>query len=157
VPVLKALYYIGDYRIMMEILGLGGILGLVSILLTIFFGTRKMRLKGKLKTYENQKDLLSKYVNTTGYKLILRDALFTLCYAVSISLFALGALVFVKLLYPNTVIYSVVSFISASTFLGSGLVLFEQCRDIGKTYKSERNFEKIDSKIKTIKSSVEHS
>ncbi len=141
---------------MLENIGLGEVFGLISILLAIFFGTRKMRLKGKLKAYENQKDLLTKYVNTTGYKLILRDALFTLCYTISISMFALGALVFVKIFYPNTIIYSVVSFICASTFLGAGLVLFEQCRDIGKTYRPEKNLEKIDSKIEKIKGDVEN-
>lgn len=141
---------------MIEQMGFGEILSFISIMIAIFFGTRKMRLKGKLKTYESQKDLLNKYANTTGYKLILRDALFTLCYTISISMIALGALVFVKILYPNTVVFSVVSFISAATFMGSGLVLFDQCRDIGKTYNPEKILEKIDSKIEQIKTSVEN-
>ena len=132
-----------------EILSL--LLGLGSIILALYFGTRKRRLSRKIQAHEENLTKLKCYSSTTGYKVMIHDCFISLSYVGASLLLFFG----IKHLLINFNVVSNVNKVFAGLesgiLIGSGLVLAELFILLARANSSKESMKSLKIKIDKLK------
>ncbi|MGJ8693950.1 MAG: hypothetical protein ACSHW0_15890 [Thalassotalea sp.] len=132
----------------------GILLGLLSVILAWYYGTRKKRLKKKLSDHEDKLSKIKKYSSQTGYKNMLHDCFFTFSYVGGIVLLTLGIKSAAAFVVPNFATSKIFDLFISGIFIGSGMVLLELFILLGKVNKPKDTIESMKSKIEKIRSEI---
>lgn len=141
---------------MISISGIIGIfLGLVSVILTWHFGTKRNRLKKKLIELENQLSKIEKYSSQTGYKDMIHDSFLIFSYIGGTVLITHGINEFSSYLVPTLFDSKFFSLFISGIYLGSGVILIEHFLLLRKANKSNDSIESMKKKIEKLNSEVD--
>jgi len=131
-----------------EILGL--ILGISSLVLTWYFGTRKKRLLDKIEQHEKELSKLKDFSSSTGYKRMLNHCFLSFSYVGFIVLFYFGLQHFpIKLNFSGDILLLINGFTSG-ILIGCGLVLLELFLFLRKVKSSSDSIKSLKKRINKL-------
>ncbi|PKF62807.1 hypothetical protein CW745_05135 [Psychromonas sp. psych-6C06] len=130
-------------------------MGLISVLLAWYYGTRNIRLKKKLVEHENKLFKIETYVSQTGYKNMLHDCFHTFSYVGGVVLITLGIKSFAMFFLLTQACLKFFDLFIAGVYIGSGLVLIELFILLSKANKPKDSMQTMKAKIEKIKCEIE--
>jgi len=130
---------------------LGLLLGLLSVLLAWYYGTRKKRLNDKIRKLEKKKSKLEVYNSFTGYKTMIKDSFHSFSYVGGVLLLLFGVKSFLNFFSISEQVVKVIDVFSSGIFIGCGLVLLELFLLLTKSNNSKESIQDLQSKIDNFK------
>lgn len=130
----------------------------ISVLCGIFtwyYATKKKRLLKAIKEEEEKIEKIKKYSSSTGYKDILRDCFHVFSYATSLCLIMTGFKILIPLFINTVWLDNLLSYITASIYIASGVLFFELFLSLSKTFKPENTIQRHARKQSKLEQEVD--
>ena len=134
---------------------IGIFLGLSSVAISWYFGTKNRRLKAKIANQEEKLSKITIYSSNSGYKTMIHDCFHSISYAFGLVLLILGLKTAILTLLANDQITLFLNQFIAGAYMGAGFVLLELFVILSKANKPQESSKELKEKIKILKSNLE--
>ncbi|MDB2705286.1 hypothetical protein N9Y67_01965 [Pseudomonadota bacterium] len=128
----------------------GIVLGLLSLILSWYYGTKNSRKQRKILEYEKELSKLDNYAKSTGYKNMIHDCFASLFYSMSLLLITVGFERVVLIIISHEASIVFVKQVASGFYIGAGLVLFDMFITLARAYNLEESKSKISKKIESL-------
>lgn len=129
-------------------------LGVLSIILSWYYGSRPSRKRRKIQKHEKELSKIENYSKTTGYKHMIHDCFTMLFYSLSLFFISLGIQQWSLTLISNPTIVLFIKQITGGFFIGAGVVLFDMFITLAKSYEPDKAKDKLSGKIEKLQNQI---
>ena len=129
-------------------------LGVLSIILSWYYGSKPIRKQRKILEHEKELSKIENYSKTTGYKHMIHDCFTVLFYSLSLFLVSLGIQQSLLTIISEPTAVLFIKQITAGLFIGAGVVLFDMFITLVKSYEPEKEKDKLSSKIDKLQNQI---
>jgi len=133
---------------------IGIAIGLLSLILSWHFGTRRQRLSSKIREHEAKLSKLETYSSSTGYKAIVLDGFMYFSYVGSIVFIVFGISMLPIKIDLSPEFHAFLSGVLSGSLIGAGLVLFNLFILLVKANSSSESIKGMKAKIEKLKNFV---